>query len=389
MYDAPGIGLAAPQIGVPRRLIVMDPAKDEAPKTPVIMVNPEILERSDELRVHEEGCLSIPDYTAEIERPAKTRVAYIDREGRQAGDRAAGHLVDAGAARDRPSERRSIHRLSVAAEARHGGAKIHQAETHGGAIAMLLIASIVLEVAVAVVAMLAAVKGRPYLYGLALTFTIYVLYDLGRAARLERRKGHPVGAVSVGERERVCLRFGAFTATSDNARFTPLGDIRADAPMRIVFMGTPDFAVPSLRAIVEAGHEVVAVYTQPPRQPGAAWRCAHRRCSRRPSERASPCLRPAGLKAPRSRSASLRSAPMPRWSWPMGMILPKPILDAHAPWRLQLARLAPAALAGRRAHQPRHHGRRPRKRRLDHAARPRASTRARSAWKRASRSAPT
>jgi len=83
MYDAPGIGLAAPQIGVSRRLIVMDPAKDEAPKAPIIMVNPEILERSDELRVHEEGCLSIPDYTAEIERPATTRVAYIDREGRK------------------------------------------------------------------------------------------------------------------------------------------------------------------------------------------------------------------------------------------------------------------------------------------------------------------
>ncbi len=82
MYDAPGIGLAAPQIGISRRLIVMDPAKDDAPKTPVIMVNPEILERSAEMRLHEEGCLSIPDITAEIERPAKTRVAYIDREGK-------------------------------------------------------------------------------------------------------------------------------------------------------------------------------------------------------------------------------------------------------------------------------------------------------------------
>jgi peptide deformylase len=47
------------------------------------MVNPDILERSDELRLHEEGCLSIPDFTAEIERPAKTRISYIDREGRQ------------------------------------------------------------------------------------------------------------------------------------------------------------------------------------------------------------------------------------------------------------------------------------------------------------------
>ena len=82
MYEAPGIGLAAPQVGVSRRLIVMDPAKDDAPKTPLVMVNPEILDRSEELRLHEEGCLSIPDFTAEIERPAKTRVAYIDREGK-------------------------------------------------------------------------------------------------------------------------------------------------------------------------------------------------------------------------------------------------------------------------------------------------------------------
>ena len=83
MYDAPGIGLAAPQIGVSRRLIVMDPAKDEAPKSPIVMVNPEIVTRSEEMRTHEEGCLSIPDFTAEIERPAKTLVAYIDREGKK------------------------------------------------------------------------------------------------------------------------------------------------------------------------------------------------------------------------------------------------------------------------------------------------------------------
>jgi peptide deformylase len=83
MYDAPGIGLAALQVGVLRRLIVMDPAKDEAPKSPLVMVNPEILERSEEMRTHEEGCLSIPDFTAEIERPARTRVSYIDREGKK------------------------------------------------------------------------------------------------------------------------------------------------------------------------------------------------------------------------------------------------------------------------------------------------------------------
>jgi peptide deformylase len=83
MYDAPGIGLAAPQIGISRRLIVMDPAKDDAPRAPLVMVNPKILARSEEMRMHEEGCLSIPDYTAEIERPAVIRVAFLDRAGKQ------------------------------------------------------------------------------------------------------------------------------------------------------------------------------------------------------------------------------------------------------------------------------------------------------------------
>jgi peptide deformylase len=82
MYDAPGVGLAAPQIGILRRLIVMDAAQDEDEKTPIVMVNPRILERSEELRTHEEGCLSIPEVTAEVERPAVTRVAYLDREGK-------------------------------------------------------------------------------------------------------------------------------------------------------------------------------------------------------------------------------------------------------------------------------------------------------------------
>jgi peptide deformylase len=81
MYDAPGIGLAAPQIGISRRLIVMDPSRDEESPTPLIMINPEILMRVDEMRTHEEGCLSIPDVTAEVERPARTRVGFLDVEG--------------------------------------------------------------------------------------------------------------------------------------------------------------------------------------------------------------------------------------------------------------------------------------------------------------------
>ena len=83
MYEAPGIGLAAVQVAVPRRLIVMDVTRDEedAEKDPICMVNPEVVTLSDELRLHEEGCLSIPDFTAEIERPAKSLIRYIDRDG--------------------------------------------------------------------------------------------------------------------------------------------------------------------------------------------------------------------------------------------------------------------------------------------------------------------
>jgi peptide deformylase len=82
MYDAPGVGLAAPQIGISRRLIVMDAGRDDEDRDPLVMVNPEILDLSDEMRAHEEGCLSIPEVTAEVERPAEVRVAFLDREGK-------------------------------------------------------------------------------------------------------------------------------------------------------------------------------------------------------------------------------------------------------------------------------------------------------------------
>jgi len=81
MYDAPGIGLAAIQIAEPIRLIVVDPAKPDDPKTPLHLVNPEILWSSDERKIYEEGCLSIPEYYEEVERPASVRVRYIDRDG--------------------------------------------------------------------------------------------------------------------------------------------------------------------------------------------------------------------------------------------------------------------------------------------------------------------
>ncbi|PSJ59205.1 peptide deformylase [Kumtagia ephedrae] len=81
MYDAPGIGLAAIQVGEPLRMLVIDLAKEDEPKAPQVFINPEIVERSDERSVYEEGCLSIPDYYAEVERPATVRVNYLDLEG--------------------------------------------------------------------------------------------------------------------------------------------------------------------------------------------------------------------------------------------------------------------------------------------------------------------
>lgn len=81
MYDAPGIGLAAIQIGLPLRLLVIDLAKEGDPKAPQVFVNPQILESSDDRSVYEEGCLSIPDYYAEVERPARVRVRYLDQHG--------------------------------------------------------------------------------------------------------------------------------------------------------------------------------------------------------------------------------------------------------------------------------------------------------------------
>ena len=83
MYEAPGIGLAAPQVGEKVRIVTIDIAREEEPKLPLFMVNPEILWSSEEERsTYEEGCLSIPDYYAEVERPAKVRVRYIDYDGK-------------------------------------------------------------------------------------------------------------------------------------------------------------------------------------------------------------------------------------------------------------------------------------------------------------------
>ena len=82
MYAAPGIGLAAIQIGVPKRVIVMDLAKKDDPAEPLVFINAEIVSSSDEKSIYEEGCLSIPEYYEDVERPQKVRVKYFDREGK-------------------------------------------------------------------------------------------------------------------------------------------------------------------------------------------------------------------------------------------------------------------------------------------------------------------
>jgi peptide deformylase len=94
MYEAPGIGLAAVQVGEPRRIITIDVAREEEPRSPLFLVNPEIVWRSeDERSTYEEGCLSIPDYYAEVERPAKIRVRYLDYDGKPQEREADGLLA--------------------------------------------------------------------------------------------------------------------------------------------------------------------------------------------------------------------------------------------------------------------------------------------------------
>tara|TARA_B110001452_G_scaffold241772_1_gene224142 strand:- start:777 stop:1301 length:525 start_codon:yes stop_codon:yes gene_type:complete len=93
MYKAPGIGLAAIQIGVLKRLVVIDLSKDEEKKNPLFLVNPEIIYRSKNTSVYEEGCLSLPGQYAEIERPAECHIKYIDYNGKENQLKAEGLLA--------------------------------------------------------------------------------------------------------------------------------------------------------------------------------------------------------------------------------------------------------------------------------------------------------
>lgn len=95
MYDAPGIGLAAPQIGVSRRMVVIDVSEKDGERHPLVLINPQIIHRSGELAVYEEGCLSIPDVKVEIERPAAVDVRFLDRDGIEQTIKADGLLATA------------------------------------------------------------------------------------------------------------------------------------------------------------------------------------------------------------------------------------------------------------------------------------------------------
>jgi peptide deformylase len=93
MYEAPGIGLAAIQVGTPKRVVTMDLAKKDEPKSPQVFINPEVVWTSEEKATYEEGCLSIPEYYGDVERPAQVKVKYLDLEGKSHELEASGLLA--------------------------------------------------------------------------------------------------------------------------------------------------------------------------------------------------------------------------------------------------------------------------------------------------------
>ena len=93
MYAAPGIGLAAIQVGVPKRVIVLDISGKDEPKNPMCFINPEIFQKSESNSIYEEGCLSVPGQFAEIERPEKCHIKYLDYYGQSKEIKAEGMLA--------------------------------------------------------------------------------------------------------------------------------------------------------------------------------------------------------------------------------------------------------------------------------------------------------
>ena len=93
MYAAPGIGLAAVQVGILKRLIVIDVSKEKEKKNPLFLINPKIISKSKNTSIYEEGCLSLPGYFAEIERPAECQINYTDYNGKKKEMKARGLLA--------------------------------------------------------------------------------------------------------------------------------------------------------------------------------------------------------------------------------------------------------------------------------------------------------
>ena len=93
MYDAPGIGLAAIQVGIPKRIIVMDISRGDEKKNPLFFINPEIIWKENENATYEEGCLSVPDQFAEIDRPKKCHIKFLDYFGKEQLTKAEGLLA--------------------------------------------------------------------------------------------------------------------------------------------------------------------------------------------------------------------------------------------------------------------------------------------------------
>ncbi|QGY03072.1 peptide deformylase [Methylobacterium mesophilicum SR1.6/6] len=93
MYDAPGVGLAAIQIGVPKRVVTIDTSKEEGVREARVFIDPEIVWSSEEKRVYDEGCLSIPEYYGEVERPDRVRVKFRDLDGKEQEIEADGLLA--------------------------------------------------------------------------------------------------------------------------------------------------------------------------------------------------------------------------------------------------------------------------------------------------------
>ena len=93
MYDAPGIGLAAIQVGVPKRVIVMDLSRDDEKKNPLYFINPVLITNSDNNAAYEEGCLSVPGQFAEVDRPNECQVSYLDYNGQKKELKAEGLLA--------------------------------------------------------------------------------------------------------------------------------------------------------------------------------------------------------------------------------------------------------------------------------------------------------